>query len=109
MQQVASLMPIVRQTSLIRVPSSACLRAKAICSSVNLHIFTTCYCPLEAFIMPGSSVAERFETLGQGQLQQPNLGPACLDSDQKKTLFQAKILASALVNLQESEVIHFEF
>ena len=27
----------------------------------------------------------------------------------KKTLFQAKILASALVNLQESEVIHFEF
>ena len=50
------------------IPSSACLRAKAICSSVNLLFFTTCSCPLGAFITPALSVTERFGTLGQGQL-----------------------------------------
>ena len=35
-------MPILRQISSILVPVSACLSAKAICSSVNLLFFTAC-------------------------------------------------------------------
>lgn len=35
-------------------------------SSVNLLFFTTCSCSCGAFIMPGFSVTERCENLGQG-------------------------------------------
>lgn len=59
--------------------------------------------------MPGSSVAERFETLGQGQLQQPNLGPACLDSDQKKHSFKQRFWLLRLLTCKSLKLFTLNF
>jgi hypothetical protein len=59
-------MPIMRKTASTCVPSSACLSAKAICSSVNLLFLATFFCRCRAFIMPGFTVTRRFERIGLG-------------------------------------------
>src|SRR4051794_38422315 len=57
-----------RHTSSTLVPCSFCFSVKAIWSSVNLLVLTTCSWPLQALNMPVVSVTKRCRILGQDQL-----------------------------------------
>jgi hypothetical protein len=55
-------MPILRHTSSTDVPSSFCFKAKAIWSSVNLLLFTTCSRPCAGLHHAGRSVTNDAES-----------------------------------------------
>jgi hypothetical protein len=62
------------------VPSSACLRANAICSSVNLLFFTTCPLFHRVKNHAGFSTFQRLGFLGQGQEGVPFQNPVAASS-----------------------------